>query len=62
MRFKRRLEPAAPPLRLGNPTLDGLAVREPDLAQYDERYARPTKDPDPDNAENFTDDTGGDEP
>jgi hypothetical protein len=45
MRFKRRLTPAAPPLRLGNPALDGLAVREPDLALYDDLCARRTKDP-----------------
>lgn len=45
MRFKRRLVPAAPPLRLGNPALDALAVREPDLALYDEICARNTKDP-----------------
>jgi len=45
MRFKRRLVPAAPPLRLGNPALDALVVREPDLAVYDEICARRTKDP-----------------
>lgn len=45
MRFKRRLVPAAPPLRLGNPALDALAVREPDLALYDEICTRRTKDP-----------------
>jgi transposase len=45
MRFKRRLVPTAPPLRLGNPELDALAVREPDLALYDEICARRTKDP-----------------
>jgi hypothetical protein len=45
MRFKRRLVPAAPPLRLGKPALDELAVREPDLAQYDDICARRTKDP-----------------
>jgi hypothetical protein len=38
MRFKRRPSPA--PLRLGNPALDSLAVREPDLAVYDEICAR----------------------
>ncbi len=46
MRFKRRLVPAPAPLRLGNPELDALAVREPDLALYDEICARRTKDPD----------------
>ena len=45
IRFKRRLVPAAPPLCLGNPALDALAVREPDLALYDEICARRTKDP-----------------
>lgn len=45
IRFKRRLVPAAPPLRLGIPALDELAVREPDLALYDEICARRTKDP-----------------
>lgn len=45
MRFKRRLVPSAPPLRLGNPALDALTVREPDLALYDEICARRTKDP-----------------
>lgn len=45
MRFKRRLAPSAPPLRLGDPALDALAVREPDLALYDEICARRTKDP-----------------
>ncbi len=45
MRFKRRLTPAAPPLRLGDPVLDALAVREPDLAVYDDICAGRTKDP-----------------
>lgn len=45
MRFSRRLTPATPPLRLGDPALDALAVREPDLALYDEFCARRTKDP-----------------
>jgi hypothetical protein len=45
MRFKRRLVPAAPPLRLGDADLDALSVREPDLAFYDEVCARRTKDP-----------------
>jgi transposase len=45
MRFKRRLVPASPPLRLGNPALDAMAVREPDLALYDDICARRTKDP-----------------
>jgi hypothetical protein len=45
MRFKRRLVPAAPPLRLGDADLDALRVREPDLVFYDEVCARRTKDP-----------------
>lgn len=45
IRFKRRLVPSAPPMRLGNPALDALAVREPDLALYDDLGARGTKDP-----------------
>lgn len=45
IRFKRRLVPTAPPLRLGKPDLDALSVREPDLAVYDEICARRTKDP-----------------
>lgn len=53
MRFKQRLVPSAPPLRLGNAELDAMAVREPNLAFYDEICARRTKDPgdppDPDN-------------
>jgi hypothetical protein len=45
MRHKRRLVPSPAPLRLGNPALDALSVREPDLAVYDEICARRTKDP-----------------
>lgn len=45
MRFKRRLVPSAPPLRLGKPALDAMAVREPDLAMYDDYCARSTRDP-----------------
>ena len=36
MRHKRKLVAAPAPLRLGNPALDGLSVREPNLAIYDE--------------------------
>lgn len=36
MRHKRRLVPAPAPLRLGNPELDAMTVREPDLGVYDE--------------------------
>lgn len=35
LRHKRRLEPAYTPLRLGNPALDGIVLREPDLSIYD---------------------------
>ena len=45
MRFKRRLVASPAPLRLGNPALDALSVREPDLAVYDEITSRRTKDP-----------------
>lgn len=36
MRHKRRLVAAPPPLRLGNPELDAMSVREPDLGVYDD--------------------------
>ena len=45
MRHKRRLVPTPAPLRLGDPALDALSVREPDLAIYDEICARRTRDP-----------------
>lgn len=46
MRHKRRLVPAAAPLRLGDPSLDSLSLREPDLAVYDDICARrPLRDP-----------------
>jgi hypothetical protein len=35
MRHKKRLVPAPPPIRLGDPDLDNLSFREPDLAAYD---------------------------
>ena len=35
LRHKRRLEPAFTPLRLGNPALDSIVLREPDLSTYD---------------------------
>lgn len=35
LRHKRRLEPAYTPLELGNPALDGIVLREPDLSIYD---------------------------
>ena len=46
MRMKRRLVPAPAPLRLGDPTLDGLVLPEPNLALYDDIGARrPLRDP-----------------
>ena len=46
MRHKRKLVAAPAPLRLGNPALDGLSVREPNLAVYDEiGAARALRDP-----------------
>jgi transposase len=36
MRHKRRLVAAPAPLRLGNPVLDAMTVREPDLGVYDD--------------------------
>ena len=42
----RGLTPALPPLRLGDPILDALSLREPDLALYDELVPTPmTRDP-----------------
>jgi transposase len=35
LRHKKGLTPSAPPLRLGDPTLDSIALREPDLSVYD---------------------------
>ncbi len=35
LRHKRRLTPSPPPLHLGDPLLDLLSFREPDLAAYD---------------------------
>jgi transposase len=46
LRHKRGLTPSAPPLRLGNPELDGLHFRDPDLAVYDQLVpANMTRDP-----------------
>ena len=46
MRHKKGLKPAPSPLRLGDPELDSLAFREPDLAVYDQLVpARMTRDP-----------------
>lgn len=35
LRHKRRLVPGFTPLELGNPALDGIVLREPDLSVYD---------------------------
>jgi hypothetical protein len=35
LRHKRRLKPAYTPLQLGNPILDGITLREPDMTIYD---------------------------
>jgi len=46
LRHKRGLRPAAPPLRLGDPELDALHFREPDLSVYDQLVPPPmTRDP-----------------
>ena len=46
LRHKRGLRPAAPPLRLGDPELDGIHFREPDLSVYDQLVPQPmTRDP-----------------
>jgi transposase len=44
LRYKHRLEPAPPSLRLGNADLDGIVLREPDLSRYDQPTSR-TRDP-----------------
>lgn len=44
LRHKRRLEPKFTPLMLGNPALDEITLREPDLSIYDPPM--PTRDPD----------------
>jgi transposase len=43
LRHKRRLEPSASPLRLGNPELDNIVLPEPDLSIYDKPVL--TRDP-----------------
>ena len=43
LRHKRRLSPEFTPLRLGNPTLDQITLREPDLSIYDRPVL--TRDP-----------------
>jgi transposase len=46
MRHKKGLKPAPTPLRLGDPELDSLSFREPDLSAYDQLIPAPmTRDP-----------------
>ncbi len=46
LRHKKGLIPSASPLRLGDPILDALSLREPDLSIYDELVPTPmTRDP-----------------
>jgi len=45
MRHKRKLTPSAAPLRLGDPSLDAIALREPELGVYDDIGKRPLLDP-----------------
>jgi transposase len=46
LRHKKRLTPALPPLRLGDPVLDALSFRDPDLSIYDQIVPTPmTRDP-----------------
>ena len=41
LRHKKGLTPSAAPLRLGDPVLDALSLREPDLSLYDELVPPP---------------------
>ena len=46
LRHKRGLRPLAPPLRLGDPELDGIHFSEPDMSVYDALFPQPmTRDP-----------------
>jgi transposase len=46
LRHKKGLTPSAAPLRLGDPVLDALSLRDPDLSLYDELVPAPmTRDP-----------------
>jgi len=46
LRHKKGLTPSVAPLRLGDPTLDALSLREPDLSLYDQLVPPPmTLDP-----------------
>jgi transposase len=46
LRHKKGLTPGAPPLHLGDPALDGISLREPDLSLYD-RLVAPSMTRDP---------------
>jgi transposase len=46
LRHKKGLTPSVAPLRLGDPTLDALSLRDPDLSLYDQLVPQPmTRDP-----------------
>jgi transposase len=46
LRHKKGLRPAPAPLRLGDPEIDGISFREPDLSAYDRLVPAPmTRDP-----------------
>lgn len=46
LRYRKGLSPAADPLYLGDPALDGIVLREPDLGLYDQLVAPAmTRDP-----------------
>jgi transposase len=46
LRHKKGLIPSAAPLRLGDPVIDALSLRDPDLSLYDELVPSPmTRDP-----------------
>jgi transposase len=46
LRHKKGLTPSTAPLRLGDPVLDALSLREPDLSLYDQLVPQPmTRDP-----------------
>jgi hypothetical protein len=54
LRHKRGLTPAADPLYLGDPALDGISLREPDLSLYD-RLVAPAMTRDPGELPTLTD-------
>ena len=46
LRHKKGLTPSPAPLRLGDPVLDAISFREPDLSVYDQLVPTPmTRDP-----------------